>query len=221
MTQDNNKSKERLELEKLENEIRDQNRPWWFKPAYIAAFSPLLLGALTVAITWSTGILSDAKRDNEFEKKQIQHELRTLNERRSGLHDSISVILDSLARYEGLLAQKNQFADSLSQSLLLSRMFFDNSMDSLLNIRKKLERSLHQRMDSISVAKALQSDTAVMRVIAKENELLKQQLQFPGDGMNQWMREQLLDGHGRRVMYLEMELEMSKRALSECRERCP
>lgn len=216
-----NDQKERLELQKLENEIRDQNRRWWFKPAYIAAFSPLLLGILTIIVTWSTGILSDTKRDNEFDKKQIQHELRILNERRSSLHDSIQVILDSLSWYERLLTQNDLMADSLRQSLQIGRRSFDLSMDSLVIVKKNIERSLHQRMDSIAVAKALQSDTALMRAVMKENELLKQQLQFPGDGMNQWMREQLIQGHNRRAIYLEIELDIANKALRECRERCP
>jgi len=77
------RSKDELERQKLELEIRELERKWWQRPVYLSILLPVALAALTVL----TGILSGYFNR---ERKQLASDIEALKREKNALVQNVN-----------------------------------------------------------------------------------------------------------------------------------
>ena len=83
-------TKEILEREKLALEIEQLKQPWWKKPTYILAALPTLLAVVSVIYGFANGYFQAAAIKLENQKRDVEVQIRVLQEERQSLEKYIN-----------------------------------------------------------------------------------------------------------------------------------
>lgn len=167
------REKLQLEIDKLNNENRELNKSWWKKPQYIAAFSPLILGVVTLITAFASGFLQNQAKLNEIQKltfeqdkQKYQTTINELNERiliASVKEKMLTKSVDSLKSAATIAKQKldsflfdkrgvSEKVISLIQENGLLRNRINDLNQTIVEI-SKMERKYKQIIDSIPKSK--------------------------------------------------------------------
>lgn len=83
--------KEKLEIEKLQTEIKDIKRR--IIPQWVGALSPFLIGLMTIIIAFSTGFLNNQATLNKIEAHKVEVQVKEFEAKRDSLHLSNDSLL--------------------------------------------------------------------------------------------------------------------------------
>ena len=75
----------KLEIEKLQAEVRELQLAFWKKPAYLGVFLPVGLAVITLLGAVFSGYFSAERKRLEAEKAQLQNELNAMQAKRDTL----------------------------------------------------------------------------------------------------------------------------------------
>lgn len=137
------------EIDKLKNENKEFVKYWWKKPQYIAAFTPIIVGILTLFVAWWSGFLQAQSKLNEAQKLTFEQEKK-----------SNQLYIDSLQGY----------VDSLTAIISSDRVrefMLTKSIDSL----RLLERTAQHQVNSFLNDKRITSEKVLSLI--KENGKLQ------------------------------------------------
>jgi len=98
-------NKEKLEVKKLELEIKALNKPWYAKPAYLG----ILIALISIFSAQFTGLIDIKKEALNLEKLKLEREVYKFEERKKSLSSEIEFLEKKITDQESLmLAQKNK-----------------------------------------------------------------------------------------------------------------
>jgi hypothetical protein len=92
-----------LERQKLLLEIRELNRSWWQKPAYIAAIAPFFLGVLTVTIGYWTGYFNAVSERLTAQRQGLEIDVKNFAQQK----EQITAELKGLGNERDTMAAEN------------------------------------------------------------------------------------------------------------------
>ncbi|HEX8174975.1 MAG TPA: hypothetical protein VF543_07635 [Pyrinomonadaceae bacterium] len=85
VSEDEPLTKEALELKKLQLEIKDLERPFWKRPAYVLAALPTLLAVITLSVGFINGYFSAQLTKLENQRHDVEVQIKDFEAKRDVL----------------------------------------------------------------------------------------------------------------------------------------
>lgn len=134
-------AKLQLEIEKLEIERKQLKYPWYYKPQWWSVLVPLIIGAGTIFIAFSTGIISVERLKNE--KEELTKTITIQKDSLKYYENKIDNLRDSMMDLVKIEQKKIEKLKSLNESLNESnetknKYIMETKKDQLNRINKEI-----------------------------------------------------------------------------------
>lgn len=140
-----------IEIEKSKNENAELIKKWWKKPQYIfaliAAFSPLIIGILTVCIAYFSGFLQAQSKLNEIQKITFENNKKEINNHIDSLNAEVT-------RGNLLNIAIRKSTDSLISLLEISK----KQLEKFRNDNKSISGQVFSLIDKLAIADSKNKD---------------------------------------------------------------
>jgi hypothetical protein len=130
------KLKIELEIQKLKGEIdqlgnsnRELTNPWYKRPQWIMALSPIIIGLLTLLIAWASGFLQAQSTLNKIQEERFQQKKDSITKYLA----TLNYVSDSLTKSTRILKIQKSMLDSEFTSLKARYVDQANLLDTLRN----------------------------------------------------------------------------------------
>jgi DNA repair exonuclease SbcCD ATPase subunit len=161
----------KLEIEKLQAEVRELQMAFWKKPAYLGVFLPVGLAVITLFAAIVTGYFSAERKRLEAEKAQLQSELNAMNSKK----DTLEVQTTQLRKDgQAIVTQLRTSLDAMKKAA-------DDKDGQLADLIKKLDTGKANPQEVRAEAQSIRNKLGSIQAdIAASETKLKMHTAFEG-----------------------------------------
>jgi chromosome segregation ATPase len=142
--------------QKLMLEIEQMRRPWWKKPAFLAAYLPAVI---TLGTLWFNYELRDLRRSMEtvgMALDEAKQELAQVQERKTALVNEVraasTALADAHSRLDGFMTEANRFKDQFEIVRTDEGEFRYQTLENKLSATLGLIRTTQDKLEALTAS---------------------------------------------------------------------